>query len=472
MRTSSPAPIARAGNPRPHAGRAAPISHTLAYAVLALFAAVAIAPSLGAQQDTTTHARARADSIAKAVRDSIALMKALGGALGATPDSTAQGAATPSTPQQTGQGGPTNPRLLPDISAVGDLVADLSPKGSTQESGNRFDVREVELAVQAVVDPYFRGDVFLGISDLEGISIEQAYLTTTSLPHQLELRLGRYLMPVGKQNTTHRHDLHTVEYPYVIQRFFGPEGLKGTGLQASRVFAPFGFYQELILNAVDRVGERTEGLVPAESPNKSLGGLGYGARLRNYVDISEATNVELSFSALTGKREQPLDPVYAAALNDSVTAALARQSTLGVDLTYRWRPLQQGLYRSFILQGEVMHQLNERDPRIPGITGCAACESASLGYAGPTRDFTGAYLFARWQVTQRGFIGARGDWLQDPERDGGTLDAGSVYLEWFPSEFSKLVAGYEARSASGETLVNRLLFQASFSLGPHKPHPF
>jgi hypothetical protein len=75
-------------------------------------------------------------------------------------------------------------------------------------------------------------------------------------------------------------------------------------------------------------------------------------------------------------------------------------------------------------------------------------------------------------VTRRGFVGARGDWLQDPERGGRTLNAGSVYLEWFPSEFSKLVAGYEALSPSGDSLVNRLLFQASFSLGPHKPHPF
>jgi hypothetical protein len=47
-----------------------------------------------------------------------------------------------------------------------------------------------------------------------------------------------------------------------------------------------------------------------------------------------------------------------------------------------------------------------------------------------------------------------------------------VYLELFPSEFSKLVAGYEAVSPSGGTVTNRLLFQATFALGPHKPHPF
>jgi hypothetical protein len=371
------------------------------------------------------------------------------------------------------QGGPTNPRLIPDISAVGDFVADLSPKGSTQEGGTRFGVREVELAVQAVVDPYFRGDVFLGISDLEGIAIEQAYLTTTSLPNQLEARLGRFLMPFGKQNTTHRHDLHTIEYPYVIQKFFSPEGIKGTGVYGSRVFSPFGFYQEVQATVVDRLSEPA-GLVTEEPVNKSLGGLGFSARLRNYVDLTEAQNVELSFSGMTGKRAQPLDPTVT--LFNGVNAAIARQSTLGADLTYRWRPLQQGLYRSFILQGEVMRQLNQGDPTLPAPS-CdpvlsTPCVLPPGAFAGPTRDYTGAYLFARYQTGQRSFIGTRYDWLQDPGRDGRTLNAGSVYLEWFPSEFSKLVAGYEAVKPQDDTLLHRVLLQASFALGPHKPHPF
>ena len=425
------------------------------------------------QPDSASRSRARADSIAKAVRDSIALMKELGAAVG----DTTRGA-SPSVP--TGpQTGPTNPRLLPDISAVGDLVGDLSPKGTTQEDGARFSVREVELAVQAVVDPYFRGDVFLGISDLEGISIEQAFLTTTALPNQIELRLGRFLMPFGKQNTTHRHDLHTIEYPYVIQRFLSDDGLKGTGIWGSRVFAPFGFYQELQLTAVDRLGERGEGLVPFEAENKSLGGLGFSARLRNYVDISESTNFELSFSGMTGRRAQPLDSLYAPYFQNGVNAVLARQSTFGADLTYRWRPLQQGLYKSFILQAEAMRQLNEHHPDIPGsailFPGCPVCNMAALqedAYAGPTRDYTGAYVFARYQTSQRSFLGSRYDYVQDPERDGRTLNAGSVYLEWFPSEFSKLVAGYEAVKPSGEDLLHRLLVQATFALGPHKPHPF
>ena len=424
-----------------------------------------VAPAASAQDDAAARAKTRQDSIAKAVKDSIALMKELGGALAAPADSAAVQAPSQAQPA-------ANPRLLPDISAVGDFVFDLSPDGSTQEDGARLGVREVEVALQAVVDPYFRGDIFLGVSDLEWIAIEQAFLTTTSLPHQLEARLGRFLLPFGKQNTTHRHDLHTIEYPYVIQRFFSPEGVKGTGLQGSRVFSPFGFYQELILTADERIGDAPEDLTPAEAVNEEIDGLGYSARLRNYVDLSEASNLELSFSALTAKREQPLSETYAATLPDGINAAIARQSVLAADLTYRWRPLQQGLYRSFILQGEVMHQLNERDPRIPGASGCVACIDASLGYAGPTRDYTGAYVFARYQTSRRAFLGARYDYLQDPESDGRTLNAGSVYLEMFPSEFSKLVAGYEAVSPSGGTVTHRLLLQATFALGPHKPHPF
>jgi hypothetical protein len=428
----------------------------------------------GAQQPDSVRRKARADSVAKAVRDSIALMKELGAAMA---PAAAPGAAAPGAPVGT-QTGPTNPRLLPDFSAVGDLIGDLSPQRSTQPDSSRFGVREVELAVQAVVDPYFRGDVFLGISDLEKISIEQAFLTTTALPNEFELKIGRYLMPVGKENTTHRHDLHTIEYPYVIQRFLSDDGLKGTGLWLSRVFAPFGFYQEMQLTWVDQFQSPTiEGLVADVPVNKSLGGMGYSARLRNYVDINEATNVELSFSGITGDRRQPLDSTYATLLPRGVNAALARQTLLGADLTFRWRPLQQGLYESFMLQAEFMRQINERNPDIPQAS-VAACVAQYGGacpsdvYAGPTRNYNGAYVFARYQTSQRTFFGSRYDWVQDPDNAGRTLNAGSVYLEWYPSEFSKINAAYEAFKPSGETLLNRILFQATFSLGPHKPHPF
>jgi hypothetical protein len=354
--------------------------------------------------------------------------------------------------------GAANPRLLPDISLVGDLIADLSPDGSTQEDGARFGIREVELALQAAVDPTFRGDVFLGFSDAEGVHIEQAFLTATSLP--FEVRLGRFLTPFGKQNTTHRHDLHTIDHSLVVQRLLGAEGMKSTGLYLAQSAAPLGFFQELILTASEGLGEHEhehegEELVLEEPISKDLDGLAYSARLRNYWDLSNAANLEISGSVLTGKAARELDIP-----NGEITAVPMRQTTFGADVTFRWRPPAQGLYKSFILQSEFLLQQNDN-------------HEVSISPA-PLRvsDYSGLYVFGRYQISRRGYLGARFDTLEDPEFDGERTNAFSGIWQFYPSEFSKLVAKFERISPKSFEAFNRFILQATFALGPHKPHPF
>jgi hypothetical protein len=195
--------------------------------------------------------------------------------------------------------------------------------------------------------------------------------------------------------------------------------------------------------------------------NKKLSGLGYSARLRNYWDLSQSTNLELSFSGITGKREQPIGFDV-----DGFNAVNRRQSVIASDVTFRWRPLQQGLYKSLILQAELMQQRNPGN--IP-----AGIPAQDVAVLIPTGNFTGGYALGRYQITTRGFLGARYDFVEDPERGGANTRAASGYLEFFPSEFSKLVASYERyMPGGGDKALNRILFQASFALGPHKPHPF
>ena len=361
--------------------------------------------------------------------------------------------------------GQANSRLLPDISLVGDLIADLSPDGTTQEDGTRFSIREVELALQAAVDPTFRGDVFLGFSDAEGVHIEQAFLTATSLPYHLEGRLGRFLSPFGKQNTTHRHDLHTVDYSLVGQRLLGAEGLKSTGLYLARSAAPLGFFQELIVTAGEGLGEHEheheeeEGLVLEEPINKDLDGLAYSARLRNYWDLSNAANIEVSGSVLTGKRAR-------AAITSigNANAVAMRQTTFGGDVTFRWRPPQQGLYKSFIAQAEFMSQQNDNvDPLTVPATELQPSHED---------NYSGYYLFGRYQISRRGYVGARFDAVDDPEFLGERTNAVSGYWQFYPSEFSKIVAKLERVSPKSFQAFNRFLLQATFALGPHRPHPF
>ena len=90
---------------------------------------VSSAPA-SAQRDTTRRDTTKKQTPSDSARmaDSIAVVRELE-RLRAEPRSRDPGQ------QQPGQGTPTNPRMLPDISAVGDLIGDLSPKGSTQEGG-------------------------------------------------------------------------------------------------------------------------------------------------------------------------------------------------------------------------------------------------------------------------------------------------------------------------------------------------
>src|SRR5512137_646299 len=89
-------------------------------------------------------------------------------------------------------------------------------------------LQEVELAFQATIDPYVRGDVFLTFSP-EGVSVEEAYLTTLSLPWGLGVKAGEIYSPFGRTGQLHRHQWTFVDQPLSMQRLVGLEGLSGFG---------------------------------------------------------------------------------------------------------------------------------------------------------------------------------------------------------------------------------------------------
>lgn len=369
--------------------------------------------------------------------------------------------ARPDYPRQTpGQLGGQS--MNPDFSAIGEFLIDLSPKQPRViEEGKRAEVREVELGIQAVVDPFFRADFFLGAHP-EGLEIEEAYLTALSLPGGFQAKVGQFHVPIGKVNLIHRPEQITIDYPWMIREFFGPEGLKSSGIGLSKIMAPLGFFQELHVYGVGSIAaEEEHGAEQPEeqaevlaAPNRIRDQVALIAQFRNYWDLSEAANAELGFSYATGKVRELEETSRPATLQE----VFENQRYYGAHLTLRWRPLQQGLYRSLVWNNEILVNDGHEGKRL------------------------GAFSQAQWQLTRRTYLGGRFDLVEEgaltsiegDEVDGGWLKSGSGYFTFFPSEFSRIKLSAERLFGSAAPVEGkwRAVIQTTFAVGPHRPHAF
>src|SRR5262249_23205122 len=192
---------------------------------------------------------------ADAGEDEEALRRELEQALGKdAAAAAAQGQApqtSPAPPAATGGATPPPPlfrgaqSLNPDISAILDATGGYQrrplqfPNGDDPilrgEEGKKsvgFTAQEVELAFSAIVDPYFRGDVFLTIPNQEGLEVEEAFATTTSLPWNLQIKGGSFRSAFGRQNGQHLHVQDFTPRPLINSAFLGSDGLPGAAARS------------------------------------------------------------------------------------------------------------------------------------------------------------------------------------------------------------------------------------------------
>lgn len=329
--------------------------------------------------------------------------------------------------------------MNPDISIIGDVIGHY-----TSEEGGDFDdevlFREVELGFSAAVDPYARADFFIGLGQEEGgeweMGLEEGYVTFLSIPWGLQPRFGRFKSTFGKANSLHAHALPWVEYPLVIQNYFGDEGLAGDGMGLNWLVPnPWDKYIELSYEATKNDNEMFAG----EEYNDLL----HVVHLKNFFDLSDASTLELGLS-------------YATAPNNDGHGG-NRTDIAGADLTFRWRPPRAGLYRSFLWQTEYM--------------------AASAELPGGDVDSWGLYSALDFQFARRWTVGTRYDYSEMPYDSDLHENAYSGYLTFMQSEFLYWRLAYRHTERNYITLINEkdadeIFLQMNFGLGPHRAHKY
>lgn len=316
----------------------------------------------------------------------------------------------------------------PDISVIGNFLA-VAGKNPVNPAPS-LSLTEAEVAFQAVIDPYATANFFIGVGP-EGAELEEGYATFTALPGNLLLKVGKMRAQFGKVNPLHTHAVPYTDRPLVTENLVGgEEGLSDSGLSLSHLIQ----IPAIFLEATAEVYQGNSAVFQTAERSR----LNYLGRLRAYRDLTEASNLDVGASITRGPTDVGTD---------------LDKRLVGVDVTFRYRPLRRAIYRRLNLRTELIWSRQE----LPG-----ALHASAFGFYG-----LGEYQFAR-----RWYVGARVD------RSGRVLEAdatdtgGSFVLTFWPTEFSLIRGQFRHVKYAEGHRGNEVLFQLSFSIGAHGAHVF
>jgi hypothetical protein len=345
----------------------------------------------------------------------------------------------------------------PDISVIPRFRIDTNDgerlsEGKREFSKPDFTFEELELVLQAYLNPFAKADVALTLPgpDLENskLGIEEVYATILrGLPLDLNLRFGKYRVDFGKLNVAHPHAWPFVTQPMVQERFLGEGGLNDLGMSVSTLLPTGEIYTKLSVDLL-----RGSAIGNAAGMSDTTGAppfYSFAGRLSSFFTLDDERDLEVGLSGYTGIH----DPYHR-----------ERFWYGNLDFKYKYRP---SAYTSLVVQGEML--FNVRQVWQEG--------NGDVEHAGAqTVNTAGMYVFADYQFLKTFSAGARFDWSQSPYSKDDKARAYAVFFGYYPVEETlgvRLHYQYTiTETATGSQGVNALALQVLFSMGPHKAHPF
>ena len=345
--------------------------------------------------------------------------------------------------------------LNPDLSVILDGTVGFSERAPLRLAGddpnlggdatNRAagaTLQEAEVGISAVVDPYLKGELYLTIPNLKGLEVEEAIVSTTSLPWNLQLRGGVFRSAFGRQNGQHLHVQDFTRRPLLNASYLGDDGLRSPGVQVSWL-VPVDFFLQLTVEGFS--------VAPPDDLTQltTFGGgkrtdFTYTAELKTFAPLGDSLSVSAGLSAATGLTAGTLD---------RPELANARSWLYGADLYVKFKPPNQVAgYFSLAWQSEFVLRKVSADLLDGGL-----------------------YSQLVAQVARRWFVGVREDVLGLPASSLQPLRSRTgASLTFAPTEFSRVRAYVEREFAHASDVHDSwgAYLQVEISLGAHGAHAF
>jgi hypothetical protein len=317
----------------------------------------------------------------------------------------------------------------PDISVNLLSLWQASDGEASPEDG--FALQEVELQFSSDIDPFWRASALLAVENEDGewgLVPEEVYAETIAIP-SLTLRVGKFKAYVGKSNTLHTHAFPFLESPLINTALLGDEGLNEAGVSAAYLLPTDAWFSELTVQVLDGESADLFG-----SPTS--GDVATNIHWANLVELNDALTGELGLTSTLGKNSAGGDT-----------------SLMGVDLTFKYRPLEGGKYKSIAFSTEYLTGNRENFSEMEKVDGLASA--------------------LKYQFLQRWNAGARYEVLGLAQKeDFARTQKMSAILGYDFSEFSQLRLQYDRSSETDAEAVQHVGLQLNISMGAHPAHAY
>jgi hypothetical protein len=333
-----------------------------------------------------------------------------------------------------------------------------------------FTMPSTEMTLDGAVDPYFKGFANL-LWKLDergetGVELEEAYVVTTALRWNLQVKAGQFFADFGRQNTQHPHAWAFVDQPVIMSRLLGPEGLRSQGVRLSWLL-PTSWYSEAMVTVANSTNGTTFSFRSDESTE-----IHGGAAVERPVDKGTDMLVVPRFTTSFDLGNTQTVVVGASAAFGPNSAGLETKTAIyGADIYWKWKSATARQGFPFVsLQTELMARNYEVDAR-------TAVADTFVTFPAATVGDRGGYAQLLWGIKPRVIAGIRTDIANGDDAPFESAFRGerlrvSPSLTWYPSEYSKIRLQYNYDDRKNLSQSQSLWLQFEFLLGAHASHKF
>jgi hypothetical protein len=312
-----------------------------------------------------------------------------------------------------------------------------------------FSIGESEVNLSANIDPFLFGWLNLSFGNDNSVSVEEAYIQSTSLGEGITLRAGRFFSGIAYLNERHAHDWSfsdaSLPYRAFLNDQYGDDGVQGRWLAPTNIFLEFG-----------AEWFRGDAFPAGGSADKGTGTITAFAHAGDDINDSSSWLAGLSYlRTRSDKRGDISGDLFSGTDNIGIAS-----------LVYKWAPGGNPVVQNLVLSGEYFYG-NEN----------GVFNGINVDYHHPGWYAQAVYQFMpRWSVGLRyaelgtGGIGVAlsGTTLDD---FGHTPRAETALLEFDTSEFGRFRLQYSHDNSDIKPL-DQVLFQYTVIYGPHPAHRY